>query len=144
MSAQVALPVLVFDGDCGFCTTSARFEVRWVVRRRPGLAEPAAGPSAGPSVQPWQRLDLASLGLTPEQCITAVQWVGKGGQVASGHEAIAAVLRAGHPVWRPLGVLLVTPGFSALAGRLYRWVARHRYAMPGGTPACRMDKPLRQ
>jgi len=137
MSARAALPILVFDGDCGFCTTSARFLVRWVVRRR---ASPA-GPSSEPCVEPWQRLDLAELGLTADQCKAAVQWVGKDGQLASGHEAIAAVLRAGHPVWRPLGALLVTPGLSWLAGHLYSWIARHRYALPGGTPACRVDKP---
>jgi len=27
------LPWLIFDGDCGFCTTSARFATRWVDRR---------------------------------------------------------------------------------------------------------------
>lgn len=129
MSDTVSRPVLVFDGDCGFCTTSARFLARWVVR----------GDSI--SVMPWQRLDLAELGLTADQCVAAVQWVGEGGQRASGHAAIAASLRNGHPVWRPLGALLVLPGFSWLASHLYSWVAAHRYALPGGTPACRPESP---
>lgn len=123
--AKSFLPVLVFDGDCGFCTTCARFLTHWVV----------SGDSA--SVMPWQQLDLAELGLAPDQCRAAVQWVGEGRQVASGHAAIAAVLRAGHPVWRSAGALLMAPGFSPLAGRVYSWVADHRYALPGGTPACR-------
>jgi predicted DCC family thiol-disulfide oxidoreductase YuxK len=135
MSAQVALPVLVFDGDCGFCTTSARFLLRRVLRR--GSA--ATTPPGEPSVEPWQHLDLAELGLTQDQCTTAVQWVETDGRVASGHEAIAAVLRAGRPLWRPLGVLLLAPGFSRLAGCLYTWISDHRYALPGGTPACRPD-----
>jgi predicted DCC family thiol-disulfide oxidoreductase YuxK len=92
-------------------------------------------------VAPWQRLDLAELGLTADQCRAAVQWVGDGGQVVSGHAAVAATLRAGHPVWRPIGALLVAPGFSWVAARLYGWVAAHRFALPGGTPACRMDGP---
>ena len=125
VKASASRPVLIFDGDCGFCTTSARFLARWVVR------------GGSTSVAPWQRLDLAGLGLTADQCNEAVQWVGEGAQVASGHAAIAATLRAGHPVWRPLGALLVAPGFSWLAARLYAWVAGHRYALPGGTPACR-------
>jgi len=120
-------PVLVFDGDCGFCTTSARFLHRRVVR------------DGSTSVAPWQLLDLEALGLTVDQCRAAVQWVGEDGQVASGHVAVAATLRAGHPVWRPVGALLVAPGFSWLAARLYAWVAAHRDALPGGTPACRMD-----
>jgi len=70
-----------------------------------------------------------------------VQWVDESGHVASGHAAIAAALSAGHPVWRPVGTLLVAPGFSWLAGRLYSWVAEHRYALPGGTPACRVEDP---
>jgi len=122
-------PVLLFDGDCGFCTTSARFLHHWVVR------------DGATRVAPWQFLDLEALGLTADQCRAAVQWVGEDGQVASGHVAIAAALRTGHPVWRPVGALLVAPGFSWLAARLYSWVAAHRDALPGGTPACRMDDP---
>jgi predicted DCC family thiol-disulfide oxidoreductase YuxK len=134
VSNPVGLPILVFDGDCGFCTTSARFMSRWVIGGRPT------------AVAPWQRLDLTALGLTPDQCQAAVQWVGKDGQVASGHAAVAAALRAGHPVWHPVGMLLVAPGFSWLARHLYTWVAAHRYALPGGTPACRPEglNPPRQ
>jgi len=116
--------VLVFDGDCGFCTSSARFLQRRVVR------------DGTTRIAPWQRLDLDELGLTEDQCRAAVQWVGGDGQVASGHAAIAATLRAGHSVWRPVGALLVAPGFSWLAARLYSWISDHRYALPGGTPAC--------
>jgi len=116
--------VLVFDGECGFCTSSARFLQRRVVR------------DGTTRIAPWQRLDLDTLGLTEDQCRAAVQWVGGDGQVASGHAAIAATLRAGHSVWRPVGALLVAPGFSWLAARLYSWISDHRYALPGGTPAC--------
>ena len=97
MSAPTSVPVLIFDGDCGFCTTCARFLARWVSDGRSTL------------IAPWQRLNLADLDLTADQCRAAVQWVGEGGQAASGHRAIAAALRAGHPVWRPVGALLVAP-----------------------------------
>jgi len=127
VTSKAARPVLVFDGDCGFCTTCARFLARRVL----------AGQSV--SVSPWQGLDLAELGLTPHRCRAAVQWVGHGGQVASGHRAIAAALRCGNHLWRPVGALLVAPGFSWLAGRIYSWIAGHRDALPGGTSACRTD-----
>ena len=122
-------PVLIFDGDCGFCTTCAWFLQRWVV----------GADSA--SVAPWQRLDLAELGLTEGQCRTAVQWVGQGGQVAEGHAAIAAALKAGHRVWRLVGAMLLAPGLSWVAERVYSGVAAHRDRLPGGTPACRIKDP---
>jgi len=128
LSLDPLRPILVFDGDCGFCTTSARWLHRWVVT------------DGSTSIAPWQLLDLAGLGVTEDQCRTAVQWVGEDGQVVSGHAAIAATLRAGHPVCRPVGSLLVAPGFSWLAKHAYAWVAEHRYALPGGTPACRPDE----
>ena len=80
MNRAVSLPVIVFDGECGFCTMSARWLHRWVVR------------ADVTCVVPWQRLDLAVLGLTADQCRASVQWVGADRQVASGHKAIAAAL----------------------------------------------------
>jgi predicted DCC family thiol-disulfide oxidoreductase YuxK len=116
--------LLIFDGDCGFCTTSARFVSRWVDRRDRY------------EVQPWQELDLAPLGVTEADCIEAAQFVRCDGSVVSGHRAIAAGLTHGAPLWRPLGHLLTLPGVSQLAARVYTWVADHRYALPGGTAAC--------
>jgi predicted DCC family thiol-disulfide oxidoreductase YuxK len=128
MSSRAGAAILVFDGDCGFCTTCAGLLARWVLG------------SATASVQPWQRLDLAGLGLSQQACSEAVQWVGTHGEVASGHAAIAAALRAGYPLWRPVGALLTAPGFSALAQRCYSFIAAHRSALPGGTPACRGER----
>lgn len=122
-------PVLIFDGDCGFCTTWARFVQRWVLM----------GDST--SVTAWQRLDLHELGLTAAQCQAAVQWVGEDGQLASGHRAVAATFRAGHLAWRPVSAMLVAPGISWLAAHVYSWVAIHRQVLPGGTPACRVAEP---
>ncbi|MCE1180326.1 MAG: DUF393 domain-containing protein [Micrococcales bacterium] len=128
-SSPAGAPVLVFDGDCGFCTRSARVAERWV--RRPD----------GYAVQPWQRVDLASLGLTPEQCDEALQFVDSRGRVSAGADAVAAALRCGRRPWRPLGLLLAAAPVRPVAGRVYRWVAGHRHSLPGGTPACRMPQP---
>ena len=67
-------PILVFDGDCGMCTTCADL-VQRRLRRSPDDYD----------VAPSQRLDLPSLGLTQEQCDEALQWVGADGAIASGH-----------------------------------------------------------
>ncbi|WP_270888116.1 thiol-disulfide oxidoreductase DCC family protein [Pedococcus sp. 5OH_020] len=116
--------LLVFDGDCGFCTTSVRVLSRWVDRRHRY------------DVRPWQQLDLGRYGLTEADCIEAAQFVREDGTVVAGHRAVAEGLLRGAPGWRPVGHLLLAPGLSFLAARAYAWVADHRYALPGGTPAC--------
>jgi predicted DCC family thiol-disulfide oxidoreductase YuxK len=114
-------PVLVYDGDCAFCTSCVR-----VLER--------IGPDA--EIVAWQFADLAELGITEEQAAAAVQWVQSDGTVRSGHEAIAAVLSTAGRIWRIVGRMALLPGISWLAAKAYRLVARNRYRLPGGTPAC--------
>jgi len=116
-------PLLVFDGDCAFCTTSARAWQRWMKLEH---------------VEPWQFLDLELLGLTAEQCTQAVQWVDVDGSVvAAEHAVIAACWRSGG-FWGVVGRVLAVPGVRHLAGVVYRVVAKYRHRLPGGTPACRL------
>jgi predicted DCC family thiol-disulfide oxidoreductase YuxK len=114
-------PVLLYDGDCAFCTNCAHL----LERMRPDA-----------EIVPWQFSDLADLGVTEEQAVDAVQWVETDGTVRSGHEAIAAVLKTAGPVWRIAGRVLLLPGISWIAAKVYVLVARNRYRLPGGTPAC--------
>lgn len=114
-------PVLVYDGDCAFCTTCA------------GALE-RIGPDA--EIVAWQLTDLAELGLTAEQTTDAVQWVRVDGTVRSGHEAIAAVLSAAGWPWKAIGRAIPLPGISWVAAKSYRLVADNRYRLPGSTPAC--------
>ena len=116
-----ARPVLVFDGDCAFCTKCAQALER-------------IGPDA--EIVAWQLTDLDELGMTAEQASDAVQWVGVDGTIRSGHEAIAAVLSAAGLPWKLLGRVIQLPGISWLAAKAYRLVANNRYRLPGGTPAC--------
>jgi predicted DCC family thiol-disulfide oxidoreductase YuxK len=113
---------LVFDGDCAFCTSSVGLMERLRVR--------------ADVVVPWQHADLDALGLTPEQCQDKLQWVADDGTVRSGHEAVAHLLLGSGGVWPLPGRLLLAPGISWAAARLYAWVAAHRTSLPGGTPAC--------
>ena len=122
---HVAGPVLVFDGDCAFCSSSVRLLERWVGRR--------------PVIVAWQRADLNQLGLTPEQCSEALQWVGLHGQQRHGADAVAATLRHAGKGWWVIGAVMSVPGIRQLAGVVYRWVARNRHRLPGGTPACSLE-----
>jgi predicted DCC family thiol-disulfide oxidoreductase YuxK len=121
-------PVLVFDGDCAFCTSCARLLER-------------IGPEA--EIVAWQLTDLDRLGVTAAEAAEAVRWVGTDGTVRGGHEAIAAVLEAAGWPWRLAGRAILLPGISSLAAVGYRWVARNRQRLPGGTAACaiRPDPP---
>ncbi|MEV4630767.1 DCC1-like thiol-disulfide oxidoreductase family protein [Micromonospora sp. NPDC049523] len=120
----------VYDGDCAFCTTCAEF----VSRRIPTRAR----------VLPWQFTDIDALGLTVAECDAAVQWVGADGVRAAGPDAIARLLGDSRPVWRVLGRLLRLPPVRAIAWPTYRWVARNRHRMPGGTAACSLPQAVRE
>jgi predicted DCC family thiol-disulfide oxidoreductase YuxK len=115
-------PVVIFDGDCGICTTLAGVIERW-------LRPPAA-------VLPWQRLDLTAYGLTDEACTGALQYVDADGTVYAAELAVARLLRASRPWARPAGFVIELPGVRFVAGAVYRWVARNRSRLPGGTAAC--------
>ncbi len=119
------LGTLVFDGDCRFCSTSARL-VRSIV-----------GP--GVHVVPFQRADLTALGITAEEAAEAVWWVGAGGRRERGHRAIAAALRASRGLWRSMGTVLGARAVEPAASRAYDWVARNRHRLPGGSPECRLE-----
>ena len=121
-------PLLIFDGDCAFCTSSVRFIERRIRRH--------------PRIQPWQRSDLAGLGLTQEQCESAVQLI-ENGRVTSAHVAVARLLIYGKRGWAVLGYLLLAPGIKQIAGVVYRWVAKNRDRMPGGTAECALPQSER-
>ena len=117
--------LLIYDGDCGFCTTSAR----WIQRRLPQSIE----------VSPWQGLDLASFGLTEADVTTAAYWVDADGVNHRGHLAVGQSLIAAGSLWGISGRLIIHPPGAWLAKPVYGWVARNRYRLPGSTDACRLE-----
>jgi len=117
-------PLLVFDGDCAFCTT-------WVRRLERVL-------DRFPDAQPWQWLDLDELDLSAHD-VTHYVWLLAGGRRFRGHAAFAALLQM-QPQYgiRVIGRMLVTPPFSWAAALGYALIARFRHRLPGGTAACAM------
>ena len=116
--------MLIYDGDCGFCTATAR----WVADQGDGEVE----------IQPWQSLDLDDFGLTMADVTTAVSWIDDQGAVHRGHAAIGRSLEAIGSFYRPLGWLVQRPPVSWTARPAYWLVARYRYRLPGATNACRL------
>jgi predicted DCC family thiol-disulfide oxidoreductase YuxK len=126
-SAPPPEPLLVFDGDCGFCTTAVERLERMLPRF--------------PRAQPSQWTDIESLGLSRDD-VTRYVWLLAGGRRFRGHAAFAAMLRM-QPQWtvRFVGQLLVTPPFSWAAAVGYALIARFRHRLPGGTAACALPRP---
>ena len=79
----------------------------------------------------WQSTDLATFGLTEEQCRIAVQFVGADGRISSGADAAARVLIvAGFP-YVVAGRIMLLPGVRSIARIAYRWVADNRHRFKG-------------
>jgi len=122
--------LLIYDGDCGFCTTTAA----WIEHQLPVDSA---------TVTPWQWLSeehLAARGLTLDDVRRKVWWSGPRGSVG-GAKAIAAALRATRGPWALIGVILATPPMSWLAIPGYWLTARYRHKLPGATPACATRRP---
>ena len=122
-----ARPTLIYDGECGFCTTAAH----WVARHWTGPDVPEA--------IPWQRLPEdrgVELELSGHDFARSAWWA-DGARVEGGYRAVAYALRATHGPWALAGRVLLVPPVSWAAAPGYRLVARYRHRLPGGTPACR-------
>jgi predicted DCC family thiol-disulfide oxidoreductase YuxK len=119
--------VLIYDGDCSFCSSSAR----WITAHWDGPEQAVA----------WQHLsddDVALVGLTLDEVRGAAWWIDASGSRSRGHLAIARALRAAHGWPSVVGHILLVPPFRWLAAGVYPLIARWRDRLPGGTPACRM------
>jgi predicted DCC family thiol-disulfide oxidoreductase YuxK len=120
-------PILIFDGDCGFCTSCAE----WARRHLKGTTD----------VVPGQNIDVAIYGLTLADVTAAAWWIDAEGHSHRGHRAVGKTLRACGGGWYLLSWFFFTPPFSWLASVAYRVVVRFRHRLPGATPACRIRPP---
>ncbi|MFG3024745.1 thiol-disulfide oxidoreductase DCC family protein [Streptomyces sp. NPDC048254] len=116
------LPLLVYDGDCGFCAGSVRFLKR---RIKPKC-----------TVRAWQFSDLDALGVTERRARREVLWVTPTGTVYGGSRALAKALLSAGRGWHILGGLLLTVPVRWLSHGVYRLVAANRHKLPGGTTSC--------
>ncbi|MFD1714279.1 thiol-disulfide oxidoreductase DCC family protein [Amnibacterium flavum] len=115
--------VLIFDGDCSFCTSCVDF-----------LADNLP---AMPAAVPYQRADLSGYGISEAEAEARV-WLVTPDRHYSGAGAVSALLRhQPEPALRFVGWLLQTPPLSWLADAGYAVVSPLRHILPGGTPACR-------
>ena len=116
--------VLLFDGDCAFCTKSAAIG-QWLHLECDFTS--------------LQSVDLEYLNIDPARAQHEVPLYDGRGAVLYGHEAVAAVLKTGALPLRTLGHVITSRLFNRLAAWAYRVVSRHRHQLPGGTSTCKLD-----
>lgn len=132
-------PLLVYDGDCAFCSSCVEF-----ARKR--IADPSAPQW---DTVPFQFADLAALdaraggrGLVSRaRAEQEVLWLAAHGRVYGGAEAVAQLLVCAGGAWAVVGAVLKLPPARWAAPGVYRLIARNRHRMPGGTPACALPPP---
>ncbi|WP_097967364.1 thiol-disulfide oxidoreductase DCC family protein [Streptomyces sp. or20] len=120
--------VLAFDGDRGFCQTAVR---QIQLRARPRTAAVAWQTLPPQLTEPHlNRLDREVL-------------LFDGNRIRAGGVAALAALLGSSPAraYRGVGMLLRLPLIRPAANLVYRWVARNRQRMPGGTAACAVPRP---
>ena len=121
--------VLIYDGDCKFCQLSLEFGIRHL--------------PTFPKYVAFQKIDPAKFGLTIDQVKTQIWLVNQGLSSANpkgGHLAAGEILlMQKNPFYKVLGWLIKTPPTSFLADVVYRWVAKNRHRMPGGSRQCKLE-----
>jgi predicted DCC family thiol-disulfide oxidoreductase YuxK len=108
--------VLLFDGECGFCTR---------------LVEEAGDRlPADVDYRAFQTAPLATYGVSAAEARHSLHWVSVEGRLGHGSEAVARLLLASGGAWSLLGRLLLVPPFSFVAAGAYWLVARTRAHIP--------------
>ena len=103
-------PVLIYDGDCGFC----RQCLDWGLRNL----------TAFPAYLASQDARAKEFGLTEAE-LAAQVWLVGGGLRLGGASAVAYLLRMQPNLgWRILGVLMVAA--LPISNLIYKWVAKNR------------------
>jgi predicted DCC family thiol-disulfide oxidoreductase YuxK len=119
-------PILIFDGDCAFCSSSIRLITKVIGNH--------------PEIKPFQWTDLQTLGITQKECLNAVQFYKDNENRYSGAQAFAQFLKLSNQPWKIIGYILDLPIIKWISKVIYGIVAKNRYRLPGGTPACKLKE----
>ncbi|HEY7364084.1 MAG TPA: DUF393 domain-containing protein [Methylomirabilota bacterium] len=118
--------VLIYDGDCAMCRSSALWLMRRALGRGAEQLEILPCRSAARRAR-FPAIDEAA-------CLAAMQLVLPDGRVVSGADAVPELL-ARMPGWRWLGRVFDVPGARPFARRVYAWIAANRMKL-----SCRLPR----
>ena len=117
--------LLIYDGDCGFCSRTAA----WIRRRLP----------RGYEVQASQRIEhLDAFRLSRRAVHEAAYWIDPDGRQHRAHLAIVRALEESGGILGFLATLGRVWPFELVAERLYFLIARNRHLFPGASDHCRV------
>lgn len=126
---KVDTPLLIFDGDCGFCTSAVDALQKQMRTKFETI--------------PYQFADLEKYHLTTEECSQRIYLIVNTAEDTekqySGHKAISKIWRIqANILWKALGWFIIIPGINLLSYLGYWLMAKYRHKLPGGTPACQL------
>lgn len=131
--------IVLFDGDCGICTSSAELARALVARRARG----SHGAETSWRIEPYQTFsaaELAAWDLDEAKCAQYLRLVDAYGRVHTGAMAINRFLFDFFPWSLLVGLCYVFPALLLAEVALYEWVSRNRTAISSrlGLNACKV------
>lgn len=122
--------LLIYDDECPFCCAARD----WVMAR---IREATITPVPCKSDM---RKELVP-NISETDCLEAMHLVLADGSVYAGDAAIERLLPLLRPGWSWLRFFFRIPGARLVTPMLYRYIARHRYALAGFFRNAQNDKP---
>lgn len=120
--------IILFDGECHFCSEVVRFTIR---------RDPKARFTFAPLQSDTGQQLLRAAGLPPFNLDTFV--LIENGQAYTQSNAALRVVRKLHMLWPILYIFIAVP--KPIRNAIYQWVARNRYRWFGRSSACMMPTP---
>jgi predicted DCC family thiol-disulfide oxidoreductase YuxK len=115
--------VVLYDGQCGFCSRWAKYWSGTLERRGFGIAS---------LDEPWV---AEKLRIPHEELVTDIRLLATDGQLISGADVYLYVARRIWWAW-PFYAIFSLPGFNRLIRAGYKWFAGNRYCV---SHACKLQ-----
>ncbi len=125
------IDLLIFDGDCGICTSSSEF----VQRNSRELKL---------QVKPYQILNLQNLhpDLNEERTSKSLYLLTKEGKLYNRSKGVFETMKRMRGIYKPLGFILSNPIVVFITNPVYDWVSKNRtkISIRFGLNACNISK----